>query len=445
MDDYLRPCENYGDRLALMTSGDLSDPELADVMRHLSECGQCRSYWKALQDDHKALTVFTRSHQKQVELVESNVIARILQPEPDRREAGRTSWWRWIMQTKSGRLLAGSTAAAIVIFILVFMQGTSGTFEAWADVIENVRNATSCRCRARELGSDRHEAIKTYSPIGFSQITYEDGEVVERYFIDFAAGTMIHAIPPLELAVSMTVGTKMIDRYVEKDPQAIFTELTALDYVDLGQRRVDGREAVGIRAEGRELVPELVENAEIEAWVDVKTKWPIRIDIRGTSADGRIAKRVRFDEFEWNIPVDEDDFQWNIPRAYDVASGIEIEMDEPHAIEGLGGFARVMDRYPPTLAYEQIRPVVWKQLGMRMLTTDVIPEMHRIRATCSFYGKLVREERQVVYFGDRVTPGDPDRVLLRWKTDQDDQYRVVYGDLRAETVNGAALLELEGR
>lgn len=349
------------------------------------------------------------------------------------------------MQTNRGRLIAGSTATAIVVFILVFMQGTSGTFEAWADVIENVRNATSCRCRARELGSDSHEAIKTYSPIGFSQMTYEDGDLVERYYIDFTTGAMVHAIPPLERAVSMTVGEKMIERYVEKDPQTIFTEITETDYEDLGRRRVDGHDAVGIRTAGRELVPELVENAELEAWVDVETKWPIRIDVRGTTADGRFAKRVRFDDFEWNIPVTDDDFQWEIPRGYDVASGIEIEMDEPHAIEGLGGFARVTDRYPPTLAYEQIRPVVWKQLGMRMLSTDVLPEMHRIRATCSFYGKLVREERQVLYFGDRVKPGDADRILLRWKTDNGDEYRVVFGDLHVQTVSGAELLELEGR
>jgi hypothetical protein len=439
----------------MMTSGDLSDQELARVMRHLSECAGCRDYWKALQEDHRALTVFTRSHQKQVESVENHVIGSIIESQPTAAitrlkrtkgtEEGRISWWRWIMHTRSGRLLAGSTAAAVIVFVTVFMQGTSGTFEAWADVIENVRNATSCRCRARELGSDRHEAIKTYSPLGFIQMTYEDGDLVERYYIDFTNGAMIHAIPPLELAVNMTVGTKMIERYVENDPQSIFTELTQMEYEDLGRRRVDGHEAVGIRTEGRDLVPELVENAVIEAWVDIKTKWPIRIDIRGTTADGRIAKRVRFDEFEWNIPVTEDDFRWEVPRGYDVASGIEIEMDESHAIEGLSGFARVMDRYPPTLAYEQIRPVVWKQLGMKMLTADVLPEMHRIRATCSYYGQLVREDRKVLYFGDRVRPGESDKILLRWKSDNEDQYRVVFGDLQMKTVNGSELLELEGR
>ena len=39
------------------------------------------------------------------------------------------------MQTKTGRMLAGSTAAAVVIFLLVFMHGTSSTLEVWAEVV----------------------------------------------------------------------------------------------------------------------------------------------------------------------------------------------------------------------------------------------------------------------------------------------------------------------
>ena len=61
----------------------------------------------------------------------------------------------------------------------------------------------------------------------------------------------------------------------------------------------------------------------------------------------------------------------------------------------------------------------------------------------TFYGNLVRDEMEVVYFG-QVRPGEEDRVLMRWKTGAD-QYRVVFGDLRASNVSGGQLLEIEER
>jgi hypothetical protein len=435
-------CDERLDQLALMTSGDLSDADLAEAMRHLSECEGCRAYWQGLQEDHRALEGISRSLQGRVRAVEDGVIGTI------RHDAGGATesrpWWRWIMETRPGRLVAGSTAAAIVVFIMVFMHGTSSTFDAWADVIENVKTATSCRFRAREMGDTSVEGIKTYSKLGYSQLTYEDGENVEQFYVSFTDKTVIHAIPPLKRAVSMTVGERLINRYIEKDPQTIFSEISEQDHEDLGTRRIDGRKTVGMRASGREIVPELVDFAEIEVWADVETKWPVRIEVQAYAADGRKVKRVRWDRFEWNIPVTEEDYDFDIPRGWDVASGFEIEMDEPHAIEGLRGIARVMDRYPSTLAYEQLRPEFWKQLGMRMLTTDVLKEIHKIRATCSFYGELVRADKKVVYFGDRVEPGDGERVLMRWETG-DDEYRVVFGDLTVDTVAGDELIELESR
>ncbi|MFH0982591.1 MAG: hypothetical protein V2A79_13795 [Planctomycetota bacterium] len=51
----------------------------------------------------------------------------------------------------------------------------------------------------------------------------------------------------------------------------------------------------------------------------------------------------------------------------------------------------------------------------------------------AFYHQLLREDREPEYFGATVKPGDSDGVLMRWKLD-DRHWRVIYGDLRAETV-----------
>ena len=52
------------------------------------------------------------------------------------------------------------------------------------------------------------------------------------------------------------------------------------------------------------------------------------------------------------------------------------------------------------------------------------------------HSHLLREGREPEYFGATVGPGDSDTVLMRWNLD-DGHCRVIYGDLRAETVPAA--------
>ncbi len=56
-------------------------------------------------------------------------------------------------------------------------------------------------------------------------------------------------------------------------------------------------------------------------------------------------------------------------------------------------------------------------------------------AVALFYRKLLLEDREPEYFGSTVKPGDGSAVLMRWKLD-DEYIRVIYGDLRVETVRG---------
>ncbi len=51
-----------------------------------------------------------------------------------------------------------------------------------------------------------------------------------------------------------------------------------------------------------------------------------------------------------------------------------------------------------------------------------------------FYKILANEQREPEYFGAIVKPGDEKAVLLRWKLD-DGRHRVIYGDLRVESVD----------
>ena len=431
------------DQIALMISGDLDDEVLAAAMRHLSECSGCRAYWQELQNDHRALTTLSRSLQGRVRSLEQNVIETIMRGEGD-GTATRHRWWRHIMETRRGRLVTGVAAAAIIAVFVIILQTTTTSFNAWADVLEKAVNATSCKLRVTNVDNPAHNSIMIFSDIGYSTSVYESGRNVESMYVDYTGKTVVHVIPPLKRAISMKLGDDLLHVYVEKDPRQFFMMARETEHEDLGKKIINGREVVGIRTKGENPIPELLEVAEFEIWADPETRWPVMIEVRGRSSDGTMTKHVRFDDFVWNISVSQKDFQPNIPDDYEVISGLEMETSEEHTIEGLRAFARVTGKYPETLTYTQAAMEMWRLIGKRVLSSEVLPVVHQIRAACEFQGKLAREGREVLYFGDQVPPGDTDRVLLRWKTGKD-RYRVLFGDLRADTVDAEELLQLERR
>lgn len=77
--------------------------------------------------------------------------------------------------------------------------------------------------------------------------------------------------------------------------------------------------------------------------------------------------------------------------------------------------------------------------------TEFTAEMMRpVQSLSIFYMTLVQEKKEPVYYGEVVGPADADKVLLRWKL-LDTEYRVIYGNLTAETVSAEKLAELESQ
>ena len=60
----------------------------------------------------------------------------------------------------------------------------------------------------------------------------------------------------------------------------------------------------------------------------------------------------------------------------------------------------------------------------------------------NYYKQLKKEGKQAYYFGDRIELDDPNAILMYWK-DANDQYRVIYGDLRVTTVKQDQLIHLQ--
>lgn len=71
-------------------------------------------------------------------------------------------------------------------------------------------------------------------------------------------------------------------------------------------------------------------------------------------------------------------------------------------------------------------------------------ERSNVLAAKARYEYLAQKFTDVVYYGDNVDPRDSNAVLIQWKVSED-EYRVVFGDLREETVSAEELIRLQGR
>jgi len=170
--------------------------------------------------------------------------------------------------------------------------------------------------------------------------------------------------------------------------------------------------------------------------------------------------------YQWDVPVDAAEFAPVIPEDYQSPVPGSIRMpglDEASAVKGLQFQADLFGEYSDQLDFQAVmskyrnldpgsdkmQEFMKQQFGDQenkptqdQMTAAVIRISMTLKGPCLFYAGLVQEKKDPAYYGKRVTPEDADKLLLRWKL-SDSEYRVIYGDLRAETVSAERLAELE--
>jgi len=247
------------------------------------------------------------------------------------------------------------------------------------------------------------------------------------------------------------------------DPGAFLKNIMACKYESLGRSTIDSVDVEVFRTTDPNCRPPMglqrFENAQVDVkvWVDVKTRLPVRYEDFSSSLDQRgntISQRYVQHDFEWDIPVTAADFEPPpVPDGYTVVEG---PRDEQTALQGLRQCAELCGNYPDisdfiglpeaiTLAFEKsetptakkIRELTEKEQGDR-----VEGVVMAVKQLTYYYDELFQQKKDPAYYGKTVTPKDTDRVLMRWKL-FDNEYRVIFGDLHAETVSLEKLTELE--
>jgi len=178
------------------------------------------------------------------------------------------------------------------------------------------------------------------------------------------------------------------------------------------------------------------------------------MEVEGVSGGGAVETKVVAYDFDWDAELEPSVFEPNIPDDYALHGEIDLSDNEGAAIKGLRVFAELVGGlYPRNLDLMAASLEASKAVQAEIaddpnwdpnmpVSKEQIEKTTVIQATCRFYAKLIEDDKDVVYYGEKITPEDSDMVLLRWKV-SGNEYRVIFGDLSAENVSAEQLAELE--
>jgi hypothetical protein len=252
------------------------------------------------------------------------------------------------------------------------------------------------------------------------------------------------------------------------DPRTLINRILELKHESLGRSTIDGIEVEGFQTTDPNYYLERGwknPQIDIKAWVDAKTRLPVRYDLLGSvEGDQKGDKTIRrvhlvMYGFQWDVLVDASEFKPVIPDDY---TGTVVKypahLTEETAVQGLKLWGELLGNYPGELtnvdgtvlqlAKKSETPVA---LRLRKETTGLTDEealnklvdfLIPLRGLGGFYEVLKEDKKDPAYYGQTVTPKDTDKVLLRWKL-SDKECRVIFGDLHAETVAAERLAALE--
>jgi len=285
---------------------------------------------------------------------------------------------------------------------------------------------------------------------------HQDGQLTMTSFMLPRERVSLMVCPKSKTYTQMALTEEQAEKMrAKEDPRAWLRAMMEGPYKELGRDELEGVAVAGIEAEGPAILGGMLEDAVARVWVDVATELPVRMEIEGTASGGKTQMKMVADEFQWDTPLDPALFEPAIPDDYTVqAMGTLPEATEATLIEALRSFADLTGgRYPTSLAYttsmREMFEAYFAKHGVKLsedgvLGQEALKTLKDLAVASTLLAQWHREGKEPVYYGSKVTAKDADAPLLRWDAD-DGQYKVLFGNLRVETVDSTRLKTLEER
>jgi outer membrane lipoprotein-sorting protein len=271
-------------------------------------------------------------------------------------------------------------------------------------------------------------------------------------------------MPALKKYMRMQVNDELFEkkRQENNDPRLMLKKILECQYTDLGKTVLHGVEVQGFQTTDPAYTNGLGD-VDVKVWVNRKTGLPVRVDMKIKMGEQMEVEGTLHD-FEWEVPVSAAEFNPVIPPDFTAGPGDGMKMPamtEETALDGLKLCLEMNGKYPDDLNLMTLMQAASKSFqdsaaleaaksrepkDMTVIIEEqskkALEKMMPIQALGGFYMILKQEGNEPVYYGKMVTPGDIAQVLLRWKTGED-EYRVIFADLHAATVDAETLAKLE--
>ncbi len=401
-----------------------------------------------------------------------------------------TPWpdiWRIIMKNPVTKIAA---AAVIIIACstgLILWERT-GSGIALADVLARVEQAKAFRCKGTFTlagepvpGKPYHWELRgevltsrEWGRKGSREVPDPSGgknTLLETYFCT-AEKTMVE-ISHAQKRYTRTELDDVAFQYMQEglvednNPVWFLRGIMRCKYESLGRSTLEGTEVEGFRTTDPNYGPARgLTDPQVDAklWVDAKTQMPVRFEtlVSGLARrGGKMSNHSVLQDIQWDVPVTAADFAPPpVPEGYlAVVDKRPGPLTEEAAIQALRQCVEWLGKYPANFRAAPLRGIqseldasdspaaVRLKEELKGLTEqDRINRLMEagtpLRRVDRFFFALSANRKDPAYYGNIVTPQDADKVLMRWKV-SDNEYRVIYGDLRAETVSPEKLAELE--
>jgi hypothetical protein len=379
-----------------------------------------------------------------------------------------------------------ATAAIVAIACLIGLSLWRGTESgiALADVLAQIEKVKAFRCQWNDemTGEDLDKKPYSSESRGTFLISQEYGWKVIYEEIDPNGAksayesyrlpdkkTMIHISHKQKRYAREEFDARWAQEWwrSENDPRTLTKEILECQHESLGRSTMDGIEVEGFHTTDPNWYGNSKNKVEVDVkmWVDVKTRLPVRYEFTTATYD-QMGNKKEYEhyvqhDFQWDVPVDAAEFVPVIPEDY---TGIVVKfpalITEETAIQGLKLCVELLGNYPDPDRFSNLSTVLQSALeksetpaAVRLkeelkglseddkaqrLSDATLP----IRCLARFYTVLQWDKKDPAHYVKIVTPKDADKVLMRWKV-SDNEYRVIFGDLHAETVTPEKLAELE--
>jgi hypothetical protein len=393
-----------------------------------------------------------------------------------------SSMWRYVMKSPLTKLAAA--AVVVIVFLIgLTLWRTTGSGIALADVLARVEQVKAFRYQwsAKTTGEDPNKPYYDRGTMLISQECGTKGKKLDpnggestfggNYFFP-EKKTMIIIQPKQKQYWRIEVDDGYVKKWQNFDPRTNLKKILASKYESLGRSTIDGIEVEGFRTTDPNWIDNRKRKVEVDVkmWVDVKTRLPVRYDSTYVYFDQMGNKKESEyyveNDYQWDVVVDAGEFEpppipddYTSLRMKTPLSGI---ITEETIIQGLKLLVELLGKYPDReiITYfdvtilrsafeksetpaamrlkEEIKGLTDEEIGNKLV--DFLRPIQDLVKFCD--QRLFWDDFQLKYYGKTVTPTDADQVLMRWKV-SDSEYRVIFGDLHAETVSPEKLAELE--